>query len=361
MNSTLHIIGSGIAGLTTALALSSRFRKIILYEKDKSPCNFSSRKNAAIARSYEHDPLLSMLAKRSLMLYFEREKKCGPLVEKTGLLVEPLERDYYDADFLIKHPGYEGLTSVDKTLEFNGCVLSGSYVKDNGYFYLDRVLSDFLQQVEKTGADVQTECRVQDFALENGLVKSFIVKRKHSEEMIQVEPGDLVVNAAGSWAHSLQSSTSSTLSALIPHKRHIYRISGTPGNAQIPVIWSERNDIYLRRDENNDLVITHCDERPASFDDYSVNPGEKANFLQALKNRFSDLHERPILEERACLRTFSLDDLPVLGFDPRVKNLFYVAGLGGRGLSIAMALVEEIRKAYDTPESKSAFAAGRFY
>ena len=44
----------------------------------------------------------------------------------------------------------------------------------------------------------------------------------------------------------------------------------------------------------------------------------------------------------ACLRTFAPDRLPVIGPDPRVRGLYWVAGLGGAGMTIGVAAGEMV-------------------
>ena len=64
-----HIIGAGIAGLTAATAVS-RFadgeqNHVHIWEKENLPCMHSSSRNAAIFRTYESDPSVSILVKDS--------------------------------------------------------------------------------------------------------------------------------------------------------------------------------------------------------------------------------------------------------------------------------------------------------
>jgi glycine/D-amino acid oxidase-like deaminating enzyme len=40
----------------------------------------------------------------------------------------------------------------------------------------------------------------------------------------------------------------------------------------------------------------------------------------------------------ACLRTFTPDRVPVIGWDPEIKGLFHVSGLGGFGVTTSLAI-----------------------
>jgi glycine/D-amino acid oxidase-like deaminating enzyme len=61
------------------------------------------------------------------------------------------------------------------------------------------------------------------------------------------------------------------------------------------------------------------------------------------------------------LRTFSLDQHPVVGFDPVIENLFWLAGLGGRGMTIAPGLISVIRKLVFDKDFFNPYSPVRFY
>jgi glycine/D-amino acid oxidase-like deaminating enzyme len=42
----------------------------------------------------------------------------------------------------------------------------------------------------------------------------------------------------------------------------------------------------------------------------------------------------------ACLRTFTPDRRPVIGWDPDTRGLFHVSGLGGFGVTTSLAIGE---------------------
>jgi D-arginine dehydrogenase len=55
-------------------------------------------------------------------------------------------------------------------------------------------------------------------------------------------------------------------------------------------------------------------------------------------NLATTLALRSVVTAWAGLRTFAADRVPVMGFDPDVPGLFWLAGQGGYGIQIAPAL-----------------------
>ena len=62
-----------------------------------------------------------------------------------------------------------------------------------------------------------------------------------------------------------------------------------------------------------------------------------AQRLQAIA---PSLVDAPVRTKWACLRTYTRDRELVLGRDPRVDGLGWLAGLGGRGMTIGLAAGE---------------------
>ena len=59
---------------------------------------------------------------------------------------------------------------------------------------------------------------------------------------------------------------------------------------------------------------------------------------RGLARRLPDLDNLELARAWAAIRTVTEDDTPVVGMDPRVPGLFWVAALGGHGMSLSLGL-----------------------
>jgi D-arginine dehydrogenase len=69
-------------------------------------------------------------------------------------------------------------------------------------------------------------------------------------------------------------------------------------------------------------------------------PPEEADVARAIErvNLATTLGIRSVVTTWAGLRTFAIDRVPVMGYDPDVPGLFWLAGQGGYGIQTAPAL-----------------------
>lgn len=361
-----HVIGAGIAGLTAAYSLASHNpggkHKIHIYEKEQLPCMFSSSRNAAIFRTYESDPSLSLLVKNSYRELLEIEKTAGPLVDRRGLLIDPLELDYYENSFIDKFPGLSALKGIPETYDFGDrFTFNGIMVRQNGVMDIHAYQNYLVRILTQKGAIFHYRRSVEKIIIHN---EKIIEMSDNHGVAIRLSDDDIVVNAAGSWAMNLVSSAGAWTPPVIPFKRHLFFLRGKPktgavafqrgaahgvatgqnikqSRPQMPVLWNEKRDVYIRP-EGDGFLATHCDQREVEPGDYASDEKEVDRFLHSILSVFSFLNDHHISRYWACLRTFSLDQIPVIGFDPYIKNLFWMAGLGGRGMTMSPGLVPEI-------------------
>lgn len=354
----VHIIGAGIAGLSAATAFDHS-TQVTIYEKAEQPFFFSSSRNAAIARSYEADPHLSYWLKFSLQ---QMLKVCDcNLIGNAPLLIKPLEVDYYENDFT----DIFETALISRAREFktpDGLSFSGREIQGNGVLDIEALKNLLLKRLKQSKTEIKTRTLVHEIFTENRTITGISIKTDNEIKTIELNPNELVINAGGAWATLLQPQQSLPL---IPHKRHLYYLT-SKSPVQIPILWDETREFYIRN-EGSGYLASHCDETPARADDYEEDPEQVEKFLLSLNNTFPAFNDARIQKSWACLRTFSRDGLPVTGFDATLSNLFWVAGLGGRGMSISMALpaiIENLlKKGYSQNESEleNPFTAFRFY
>ncbi len=364
-NREVHIWGAGIAGLCAALGFAKEGVKVTVWEKEMLPCTFASSRNAAIFRSYEADPTLSLLVKNSYLKFQDKQLAEEQILNQCGLLIDPVEIDYYEEGFVNRHADADGLLSQKQRLELpGGTHVKGRLIRGNGIVDVHRLQQYFITQAKRFGAVFRFQEEVKKLGTNNGRIEWFETSQTGR---VEPETGDwLLVNAAGSWAPEIAKANGLWSPPVIPHKRHLFFITGPKNEmnplANLPVLWDEKRDIYLKP-EAGGFLSTHCDQRPAASDDFSPDEGQTLRFMESLLDVYPFLGNFTVSRYWACLRTFSFDTLPVVGIDPSIENLFWVAGWGGRGITISMEMVDVIRNVYQggqEEEKRNPYSPARF-
>jgi len=333
-----HIVGAGIAGFSAARALRKLNYKVTIWEKENLPCVYASSRNAAIMRTYECDPEISKLVKRNYVLLKELGWAGQSMLDQRGLFIRPMEIDYYESSFLKKHPQMTELKSEKKeiTLE-SGINLAGQFIPGNGVIDIHAMQAWFQEELRNTGVAINYNSEVSNIQSADERLTGFGLA---NGEDVRVNNNDLFVMCGGSWSAQIFKDNNLWAPPLFAHKRHLYFIKGPkPPAADSPVIWDERNDIYFRP-EGEGYLATHCDQRETDPDDYNSDELETDRFLSAITSVYPFFKEYYISKYWACLRTFTLDNLPVVGFDPRLSNALWYCGFGGRGMSMALSASE---------------------
>ena len=128
--------------------------------------------------------------------------------------------------------------------------------------------------------------------------------------------------------------------AFRPLRRHLVW-SGAPCPADQPWTWWVDRPFYLRP-ESGGVLLCPCDEGPVQLPARGLQPAADPKVLGGLARSVQelapDLGEAPVARLWCGLRTFAPDRRFVLGFDPVNPNLFWVAGLGGHGMTSGLAV-----------------------
>jgi D-arginine dehydrogenase len=186
-----------------------------------------------------------------------------------------------------------------------------------------------------------------------------IVKVRLDNEWI---PTDFLINAAGAWAGAVGRIADAAPIALRALRRHLF-VTGPLSwvDKRWPFVWDVSHGFYFRPDSGG-LLLCPCDEDEMAPCDTPT--AESAVELLADKTRsyFPGFGDLPIMKSWAGLRTFTPDGRFVVGWDPQVTNFFWVAGLGGHGVTTSAAvgaLAADVILAGGSPLSKD-LAPARF-
>lgn len=331
------IIGAGMAGATTAYFLTRRGAPdVTLLEREKVPGSQSTGRNAAILRTMIPHPLLNQLACQSAEFYLDPPEgfSSEPLVNTVGIYLAarpehaPTLKKWCD-----DNPGcgmqqapagrmYEQIPVLARGLE---CI---AHKPTDGVLDVHAILQGFLRGAMSAGAEVQLGREFKSVQVRNGRVVG-----------VETDDGFLeaskVVIANGAWASLARCFNGCSL-PFTPFRRHLLV---TEPLAEVkpdwPVVWIVGDEFYFRP-ESGGLLMSGCDAVKVTPDQGEIaDQGELERIASKAACWLPSLEDARVARAWAGMRTFVPDDLFVIGPDTRVSGLFWVAGLGGHGITCA--------------------------
>jgi D-arginine dehydrogenase len=149
-----------------------------------------------------------------------------------------------------------------------------------------------------------------------------------------------IVNAAGAWADAIATMAGVATAGLTPLRRTAMMLDlpdGVDGSSW-PLVIDVDEEFYFKPDAGR-LLASPADETPSAPCDAQADEFDVAVAIDRIQQA-ADLPVRSISRRWAGLRTFAADRSPVVGFDPRCEDFFWLAGQGGYGIQTAPALAK---------------------
>ncbi len=149
-----------------------------------------------------------------------------------------------------------------------------------------------------------------------------------------------VVNASGAWINRILAPSLSV--EALPYARHLFVVDGwdrdympAPGTG---FYWDEREGWYMRRWDEHTRLVSSCDRIPALPETFVPPPNTLTNLAETVTRALPTASARlGVTRHWHCFRTYTQDQLPIWGEDPRAKGLFWLAAFGGFGMSTSFA------------------------
>jgi D-arginine dehydrogenase len=331
------IIGAGMAGVSTAYFLMRKGeRNVLLLEREKIAGAQSTGRNAAILRTMIPTPLLNKLARQSAEFYHNPPEgfSSEPLVNRVGVYLAAREEHVPTLREWCDENPESGLIQEDASKAYEQVPILApglkevAYKPDDGVLDVHSILQGFLRGATQAGAELCLGREFRKLVVRNGRIAG-------------VETGDgfmeasKVVIANGGWA-SLSDTFSGYSLPFTPYRRHLLVTEPLPQvNPQWPVIWIVGEEFYFRP-ESGGLLMSGCDTVKVMPEQGEITDQSEVEKIAAKAAHWlPSLADARVARAWAGMRTFAPDDLFVIGPDSRLQGLYWVAGMGGHGITCA--------------------------
>ncbi len=346
------IIGGGVAGLALAQALADRGAggRTTLIEAEEGLGQHSSGKNAAILRTAIPAPLTRRLALESAARLRSAHLR-APLLDEVGLCVAcagepPWLAEHLEADEVYPVEGRELARLAPHWHPTKGTRVW--YLPRQGRIDVAALIEYLAKGARAGGVELRLGEPVR--ALGRGRVTLA------GGETLQA---DSIVLAAGAWVDTLARTR-----LLRVTRRHLLVTAPDPRvDPRWPVVWDDKAEFYARP-ESAGLLLSACDISDCEPDGLQSDPSVMALLARKVAASLPDYAEAGAAHFWPGLRALAPDDTPLIGPDPHREGLFWMAGLGGHGMSLSLSIGEVaadllLDRAVD-PLLAAGLAPGRF-
>jgi D-arginine dehydrogenase len=147
-----------------------------------------------------------------------------------------------------------------------------------------------------------------------------------------------LINAAGAWADRVGQLAGARPIGLVPKRRTAILIEPPTGIdvKHMPTVGFAGGEVYIKPSSGK-IMASPGDQTPVEPQDIQPDEMDVAVLVDWLERHMA-INIRRIDHSWAGLRSFVADEVPVVGFDPLVKNFFWLAGQGGFGIMMSAAL-----------------------
>jgi D-arginine dehydrogenase len=334
------IVGGGIAGLASAWQLAEQgVPNVVLLESEALLGMHASARNAAIFLPLEESLSAIWLATRSRALLDSRLGTSWLSAQGIALVSgypEPLDELRYSArKHAIFHERWNALQLESRVpLVTAGDVHHALFLPLGGVMDVNAVTRAVERWARAGGVRIRTSAQVASIDVREGTVRGV---RLADGSRIETER---VVLAAGAWAGELGRQANAPLE-LTPLRRHLVLLGGPRmPKWKSPVVWRIDDSPAYFRPESGLTLASPCDETPWQPGVPPTDPAQLERLALKLHDLAPALADAEVRRVWACLRTMTDDRELVVGADPRVNGLYWIAGLGGRGMTCGVAAGE---------------------
>lgn len=370
------VAGGGVAGLATAwhLAQGPGKLRVLVVEREKKLGGHSSGRNAGMIRQALADPVLVRLAREgrealerasgqkawkglglraagSLLL---DDRKKSPEIRRT---VEALEAENIPVTVLSAEDARQLAPAFGP-----GTFSEALFCPSDALLDIQALIRGFERELARLGVSILRGAPIRSIGKRGVL---FEVSTPPREIRTQV-----IVNAAGAWASEIARLAGASDIPLTAYRRHLFETRSLPDvPRRSPFVWHISREFYYRPLPAG-FMVSPCDKTavtPAEgkkFEGETVDPAMAKNLLEKLSAVSPKFSRVKLSKPRSGMRTMTPDGRFVIGLDPKLFGFFWVAGLGGHGVttcfSVGRLAADLITGRKTDPKLAKVFSPARF-
>jgi len=333
------VIGAGISGASVAYELA-KSGSVALFEAENTPGYHSTSRSAALFTPNFGTPQVSEINKASKVFFLDPPEgfcEAPLLIPRGALTVASNERSGLD-DLLklssASSPIYE--ISTEEALKLAPImrpdkITAAVYEPNVMDIDVASLHQGYLRGFKRRGGEL--------------LLKHRINRIERQSDTWSVTSGDRtykgrkIINAAGAWADQVGELAGAMTIGLVPKRRTAIIVDSPEclDLSAMPLV-DFIGGAYLKP-EAGKLMVSPGDETPVKPQDIQPDDFEVAVLVDWLESNTLVSVDR-VEHSWAGLRSFVADGNPVVKFDNKVADFFWLAGQGGYGIMMAPTLAK---------------------
>lgn len=334
------IIGSGIAGASLAYELSTYKLSVLVLEMEAYPAYHTTGRSAAFYMEAYGNDCVRSITKASRDFYNKPPQDfCEtPLLKPFGALFVGSEaqknkikqRHQHLSQHIADCQLVDHSFIAEKIPRIRPIIQHGFWEPQSMEIDVGALMNGYTRLARKNGARSVFNQQVKQLSFRNN---QWLINNTYK--------ANIVVNAAGAWADNIALLAGTKTLGLEPKKRNICvaRVEKKFGEVKQWPLCVDIDEQFYFKPEGDNLLITPADEIPSEPHDAQANELDIALGIDRVQ-QVIDIEFSHVLRKWAGLRTFSSDRSPIVGFDPEMKNFFWLAGQGGYGIQMGPALAK---------------------
>lgn len=336
MNTDVLIIGAGAAGLSAGAALAPHCHVVVL-EQEAMPGHHATGRSAAIFVDGYGDAIVKQLSALSRPMFADPpfDHDGGALLSPRGLLhiVRAEAPDVPAEDPRAQLPRLTTTEARSLMPILRADAVRQAYHEERAAdIDVHALLMGWQRQLRKHGDELRLSTPLHSARREAGI---WIVETNNGPLR-----APLVINAAGAWAEDVGAIFGAAVIGLQPLRRSAATIAPLQGQdpRRWPMVVDIEESLYFKP-ESGGLLVSPADETPCTPHDAFSEEIDIATGIARFE-ALTTVSVQRIASQWAGLRTFTPDRRPVLGHDPDVPGLFWLAGQGGFGIQTAFGMAD---------------------
>ena len=329
------VVGAGIAGVSAAYHLAPQARVIVLEREHVAAYHTTGRSAALHSETYGSTEIRAITVASGR---FYRHPPKGftdhPLLTPRGALIagraeQQAAMQKAAADYARLVPSVRWLDPAEalsrQPLLKPEAASGGAIFEEAEDMDVAAIHGGFLKGARAAGGVLRLDAEITT------------LERKGGRWRVGLRDGESVtattiINAAGAWADVVAQLAGARPVGLVPKRRTAFTFDAPPGLdlARLPMV-IDFDETWYVKPEVGQFLGSPADEMPSPPCDAQPEEMDIAVAVERIETA-TMLKIRRIKNKWAGLRSFVADKNLVVGYDPAVEGLFWLAGQGGYGI-----------------------------